>query len=54
MNLELQYARGLGGNFGSDNADINNAPDQDRLQALSDELIEANLFSVFAGVLVLF
>jgi len=54
MNLELQYARGLGGNLGSDNADINNAPDQDRLQALSDELIEANLFSVYAGVLVLF
>jgi opacity protein-like surface antigen len=54
MNLELQYARGLGGNLGSDNANMNNAPDQRRLQDLNDELIEANLFSVFAGVLVLF
>lgn len=54
MNLELQYARGLGGNIGSETANINNAPDQDRLQALSDELIEANLFSVYAGILVLF
>lgn len=54
MNLELQYSRGLGGNLGSDNANLNNAPDQERLQALNDELIEANLFSVFAGVLVLF
>ena len=54
LNLELQYARGLGGNLGSDNANLNNAPDQDRLQALSDELMEANLFSVYAGILVLF
>lgn len=52
LNLELQYARGLGSNLSSESAQ--NGPDQRRLEALNNELIEANMFSVFAGMLVVF
>lgn len=53
MNLELQYSRGLGASFG-DQENVVESPDQRRLRLLNDEINEANIFSVFAGVLVLF
>lgn len=53
MNLELQYSRGLGSSFG-DQENVVESPDQRRLRLLNDEINEANIFSVFAGVLVLF
>tara|TARA_Y100001936_G_scaffold252804_1_gene314232 strand:- start:1310 stop:2449 length:1140 start_codon:yes stop_codon:yes gene_type:complete len=52
MNLELQYARGLGGNLSSESA--TSGPDQRRLEELNNELISANMFSVFAGMLFQF
>ena len=52
MNLELQYARGLGSNLSSESA--MSGPDQRRLEELNGELIEANMFSVYAGMLVMF
>lgn len=53
MNLELQYSRGLGEGFGN-NERVAESPDFRRLRNLNDEINEANIFSVFAGVLVLF
>ncbi len=54
-NLELNYSRSLGGNISSENG-INPylAPDQQRLEDLSTELGEANIISLFAGLLVEF
>ncbi|MCO4753558.1 MAG: hypothetical protein KC478_03705 [Bacteriovoracaceae bacterium] len=52
MNLELQYSRGLGGNLSSESA--TSGPDQQRLEELNNELISANMFSVFAGMLIQF
>lgn len=52
LNLELQYARGLGSNLSSESA--MSGPDQRRLEELNNELIEANIFSVYAGMLVMF
>lgn len=52
LNIELQYSRGLGGNLSSESAMT--GPDQRRLEALNDELIEANMFSAFAGMLITF
>lgn len=53
MNLELQYSRGLGDGFGSTER-VAESPDFRRLRELNNEINEANIFSVFAGVLVLF
>lgn len=54
-NLELNYSRSLGGNISSEKG-INPylAPDQQRLEDLSSELGEANIVSLFAGLLVEF
>lgn len=52
LNLELQYARGFGSNLTSESA--MSGPDQRRLEELNNELIEANMFSVYAGMLVMF
>ncbi len=54
LNIELQYSRGFGGNNKDNGVDPFNAPDQRRLEQLSDELIEANALSVMAGVLIIF
>lgn len=54
LNVEFQYARGLGGGSADNRQNTFNAPDQRRLQELSDELIEANALSVFAGMVVVF
>ena len=54
MNLELSYARGISGNVSSDNANPFNAPDQQRLQEFNDDLIEADIMSIFAGMIVNF
>ena len=54
-NLELAYARGLGGNISSENGRSSfYAPDQQRLEDLSAELSEANIISIFAGLLIEF
>jgi FtsZ-binding cell division protein ZapB len=53
MVVEFNYARGLGGNVSSENASFNNqAPDQARLEDLNAELQEANILSLYAGMLV--
>jgi opacity protein-like surface antigen len=54
FNLELNYSRGFGA--GNANTGVNpfNAPDQQRLQRLSDEIIESNALSIFAGMVVTF
>lgn len=53
MVVEFNYARGLGGNVSSDNASFNNqAPDQARLEDLNAELQDANILSLYAGMLV--
>ena len=58
MNLEFSYQRRLGGNISSNNRsnyyDFYYYPDQDRLEDLSEELAEANIMSIFAGLLVEF
>jgi opacity protein-like surface antigen len=54
FNVEFQYARGFGGGSADNRQNTFNAPDQRRLQELSDELIEANAMSVFAGMLIVF
>ena len=54
MNVELQYSRGFGA--GTENTGVNpfNAPDQRRLQSLSEEIINSNAISIFAGMVVTF
>lgn len=51
LNLELQYSRGFGGS--TDGGNIY-APDQQRLNELSDEITNANALSIFAGMVVTF
>lgn len=53
LNLELQYSRGLGSGFGNTEK-VAESPDFRRLRDLNKEINEANIFSVFTGVLVLF
>ncbi|MBY0516289.1 MAG: porin family protein [Bacteriovoracaceae bacterium] len=54
LNLQFQYSRGFGS--GSSNNGVNpyNAPDQRRLQDLSEAIINANALSIFAGAVVIF
>lgn len=54
-NLELNYSTGLGSNLSSENG-INpfQAPDQQRLEDLSNELSESHIVSLFAGLLIHF
>ncbi|MBD66067.1 MAG: hypothetical protein CME62_12725 [Halobacteriovoraceae bacterium] len=55
MILEFNYMRGIGGNISSDNGiDPFNAPDQQRLEDLNEELSRANILSLYAGLLVQF
>lgn len=55
MVLEMNYTRGLGGNISSENRNFNSfAPDQERLEDLSAELQEANILSLYAGMLIQF
>ena len=55
VNLELSYMRGLGSNLSTENGlNAYNAPDQQRLQDLSDELSSSNIVSLYAGMLVYF
>lgn len=53
MNLELQYNKGLGDSFGNQEQRVE-SPDQRRLRELTDEINNAHIFSMYAGVLVLF
>lgn len=52
MNLELSYARGFGSNLSSENRTV--GPDQRRLEQFNNELISANIFGVYAGMLIMF
>ena len=54
LNLEFQYSRGFGANNTSNGVSPTNAPDQRRLQELSDDIIEANALSITGGVVVIF
>lgn len=54
LNLEFQYSRGFGGNNTSNGVSPTNAPDQRRLQELSDDIIGANALSITGGVVVIF
>lgn len=55
MILEFNYNRGIGGNISADNGiDSFNAPDQQRLEDLGEELSNANILSLYAGLLVQF
>lgn len=54
LNLEFQYSRGFGANNTDNGVSPGNAPDQRRLQELSDDIIEANALSITGGVLVIF
>lgn len=55
INLEGVYSSGLGQSFSTQsNQNIFSSPDQRRLRDLSDEIISAHAFSIFAGVLVTF
>jgi len=54
LNLEFQYSRGFGSGSGDNGVNPFNAPDQRRLQELSDEIIGSNALSVFVGMLIVF
>lgn len=55
MQLELNYKRGLGGNLSNENNQFNFfAPDQQRLEDLSNELQEANVISLYAAMQIKF
>ena len=55
VNLELQYRKGLGSELNTQNGlNAFMAPDQQRLQDLNSEINQADVLSVFAGMLVLF
>jgi opacity protein-like surface antigen len=54
FNIELQMSRGFGADNTSNGLSPYNAPDQKRLQDLSNEIIQANALSIFAGLLVIF
>jgi len=55
MNIEFNYQRALGGNISTKNGlDVYNAPDQQRLEDLSSQIGDANIVSLFAGLLVQF
>jgi len=54
MNIEFQYSRGFGAGSTENGIDPFNAPDQRRLEDLSDDIIGANALSVFAGAIVIF
>lgn len=54
LNVEFQYARGFGSGSSNNNVDPFNAPDQRRLQDLSEDIVESNALSVFAGAVIIF
>jgi opacity protein-like surface antigen len=54
LNIEFQYSRGFGAGSTDNGIDPFNAPDQRRLEDLSEDIIGANALSVFAGALVIF
>lgn len=54
LNLELSYARGFGSGNTNNGVNPYNAPDQQRLQDLSKDIINANALSIFGGLIVVF
>jgi opacity protein-like surface antigen len=54
MNIELQYSRGFGSGNANNGVNPFNAPDQQRLQDLSNDIIGSNAISIFAGMVVNF
>lgn len=54
-NLEFNYTTALGSNLSSENSlQAFKAPDQRRLEDLSDELRDAHIMSLFAGMMIFF
>ncbi len=58
VNVEFSYLRNLGGNVSSNNRSNYYSsfyyPDQDRLEDLSNEINDANIMSIFLGMLIEF
>ena len=55
INLEASYSSGLGDSLSSrDSKNPFNSPDQRRLKDLGNEIINANMLSIFAGAVILF
>ena len=56
MILEMNYTRGFGGKISQEGQSYNGyyAPDQERLEDLAAELQEANILSLYAGMLIQF
>lgn len=55
INIEGQYATGLGESLGSKSAkNVANSPDQSRLNDLGEEIINSSMLSIFAGAVIKF
>jgi opacity protein-like surface antigen len=55
INIEAQYASGLGDSLSSKaSKSFSNSPDQRRLRDLGNDIINANMLSIFAGAVVNF
>ncbi len=55
LTLQGSYSRGLGSSLSSESStNVNNNPDQKRLNELADEVINANALSITAGLMVIF
>jgi len=54
LNLEFQYSKGFGANNTDNGVSPGNAPDQRRLQQLSDDIISSNALSITGGAVIIF
>ncbi len=54
LNVEFQYSRGFSAGSTDSGVDPFNAPDQRRLEDLSEDIMGANALSIFAGAIVIF
>ncbi len=54
LNVEFQYSRGFSAGSTDNGVDSFNAPDQRRLEDLSEDIMGANALSIFAGAIVIF
>jgi len=54
INIEAQYATGLGNSSGNSSKNTTTSPDQARLKDLGAEITNSNMLSIFAGAVVVF
>jgi hypothetical protein len=54
INIEAQYATGLGNSAGNSAKNTSTSPDQARLKDLGKEITTSNMLSLFAGAVVVF